>query len=207
MISHKHRCLFVHVPKTAGKSVLDLFGLPVLGADYDGSKDWIEDPYGHIPVHSYEKRKWFKSYYKFAIVRHPLDRLVSAFHFLDKGGLNEGDRAFAKEHLSPYNGDFQKFVTEGLESAKVYPHFRPQSDWLCKRWGRTDLDYVGKFETLEESMSEIAGQIGLEYSGMRRLNTSTRAEWPTYFDRRTRKAAIKVYRKDFWCFNYRSKVS
>ncbi len=204
MISHKHRCLFVHVPKTAGKSVLDLFGLPMLGSEYDGSKDWIEDPYGHVPVRSYGKRQWFKSYFKFAIVRHPFDRLVSAFHFLDKGGLNEGDRAFAEEHLSPYNGDFQKFVAEGLESAKIYSHFRPQSDWLCNRRGNITVNYVGKFENLEESMGEIAGRIGLEYNGMRHLNTSARAEWSTYFDWSTRKAAAEVYREDFGRFSYHS---
>ena len=68
------RCIFFHIPKTAGVAVCDgLFG--------------NRGP-GHMDVEIAKVvfGKWrFQSFFKFCFVRNPWDRLVSAFHYLRHG--------------------------------------------------------------------------------------------------------------------------
>ena len=152
MICHKTKCLFIHVPKVAGKSVLSLFGLPLLGRDYNGSLPWIREPYGHARIVNYRRQPWFKDYFKFAFVRNPFDRLVSAFFYLNGGGINEWDRNFADAHLQIYDGDFQRFVLEGLDSVIDHTHFKPQIDWICEPGDDEPMvDFLGRFEELEKA--------------------------------------------------------
>lgn len=41
----------------------------------------------------------FDAMFKFAVVRNPWDRVVSAYHFLAAGGLTEADRALSETHM------------------------------------------------------------------------------------------------------------
>ena len=69
----KKKCIFFHIPKTAGISLVKaLFG----------DLDW-----GHRDVKYYRNvfnKKKFDSYFKFTFVRNPYDRLFSAYSFLKK---------------------------------------------------------------------------------------------------------------------------
>lgn len=202
MISHRHRCLFIHVPKTAGKSVLGLFGLPLVGRDYDGSYTWIEKPYGHQPLCDFYQEPWFKTYFKFSFVRHPFDRLVSAFSYLDSGGLNSEDEKFAREHVHLYGGDFKKFVADRLEMVFGHVHFQPQSDWISEGDDSCGLDFLGRFETLDENIKTVCQRLQLDASKFPHLNKSRHKAWPQYYDKPTRKIAYELYKKDFALFGY-----
>ncbi|MGB1055465.1 MAG: sulfotransferase family 2 domain-containing protein [Flavobacteriales bacterium] len=96
MISHKHRTIFVHIPKCAGTSVEVMF-LHDLGLTYANRaplvlrKNEISDlgppRLAHLRAsdyvrHHYISQSLFESYYKFAITRHPFDRLRSTYVYL-----------------------------------------------------------------------------------------------------------------------------
>ncbi|NOD34424.1 MULTISPECIES: sulfotransferase family 2 domain-containing protein [unclassified Ruegeria] len=204
MISHKHHCLYIHVPKTAGKSLLSLFGLPLLGIDYDGSKPWLEDPYGHTSIETYSNKPWFHDFFRFAFVRHPFDRLVSAFFFLNAGGLNQHDRRFRDEHLATYSGDFRHFVLDGLSEVATHVHFRPQVTWLTDRDGSRPLNFIGRFENFEEDLGRVADQLGIAMNPAVHLNPSKRGRWQSYFDEDVARVASSVYFEDFRAFGYRT---
>lgn len=66
-------CIFVHIPKAAGTSVAHgLFGRGV----------------GHKSIYEYRKifGADFQEYFKFAVVRNPFSRVVSAYESLRRGG-------------------------------------------------------------------------------------------------------------------------
>lgn len=68
MITHDHKLIFIHVPKTGGRSICNLFN----------------QRFDHFTALYYcrEYPEFFQEYKTFAIVRHPLDRMVSAYHYI-----------------------------------------------------------------------------------------------------------------------------
>jgi chondroitin 4-sulfotransferase 11 len=112
MISHDHQCIFTHVPKTAGKSIRYLFGLPEFKHQYKADGRNVEHGFGHRRLSEFVNEKYFAEYFKFAFVRNPFDRLVSAFFYLDNGGCCAADDEYRREHLAPYKGDFAAFAED-----------------------------------------------------------------------------------------------
>ncbi|HTT80257.1 MAG TPA: sulfotransferase family 2 domain-containing protein, partial [Stellaceae bacterium] len=112
MISHDLRCIFTHVPKTAGKSIRYLFGLPEFAEQGIPDGNNIEDGFGHTRLSSLIDSAFFDDYFKFAFVRNPYDRIVSAFCYLIDGGCNNVDRIFREQYLKPYCNDFDAFIED-----------------------------------------------------------------------------------------------
>ena len=92
--------------------------------------------------------KW-KDYYKFTIVRNPYDKLVSAYHFINKSfGLN-------KEQLE--NNTFEKFI-KNINNCNnfVYTHaFITQTDHLLDLNDELKIDGIGRFENLNEDFCKL----------------------------------------------------
>ena len=104
-IDHRHRCIFVHVPRTAGSSIEEgLLGLDTTGPARDVSNE--TSLFGLIPPDVRARRhidgayrEWqhlpaaelrrvlpadvWDGYFKFALVRNPWDRMVSWFCYAD----------------------------------------------------------------------------------------------------------------------------
>lgn len=202
MISHEHRCIFSHVPKTAGKSVRWMFGLPEFEWQYDGSNPQIENGFGHRRLVEFSSEDYFARYFKFAFVRNPFDRLVSAFFYLDAGGCNGGDKLFRDQHLAKYRGSFPAFV-EDLPALIDAQHFRPQSAWLCDDKGALLSDFVGRYETLEQDAKIVGRQLGLSFDGLPLINPSRHAPYRSYYDDGTRRRVEEIYGDDLERFSYR----
>ena len=143
--------IFVHIPKAAGSSVSEaLFGCQV----------------GHVAISELYAANYpaARRCFKFTIVREPLDRLHSAFQFLQRGGINDNDRMFAEAHLRGL--DFAAFV-ERLErevALREWWHFRTQRSFLCKtaKSNRIAVDFVGRFESLETDFAAICQRMGVK---------------------------------------------
>jgi hypothetical protein len=187
-----YRCLFVHIPKCAGVSVCQsLFGN--LGA-------------GHHDLATYRKlfsAQEFESYFKFAFVRNPWDRLLSAYTFLQAGGFHAGDRRWARQELGRF-ADFDSFVTHWLDpdSARSWIHFRPQYEFICDADGRPGLDFIGRYERLAEDFSLICARLGIE-AELQRLNIATsRGDYRTAYSDTTRRIVAEVYSEDVAFFGY-----
>lgn len=201
MISHEHRCIFTHIPKTGGKSVRSLFGLPEFERHWSLRAARIEPEFGHRPLADIMKRTFFASYYKFAFVRNPYDRLVSAFFYLDNGGCNDGDRAFREDHLAIYGGSFAAFV-EDLPKLMTATHFRPQVHWLCDRNGEVLADVVGRYEQIAEDMTLIARTIGLTCAELPIINAGSHECYKIYYDDATKRRVGHLYGDDLETFSY-----
>lgn len=76
MISHEYKCIFTHIPKTGGKSIKTLFGLPEFERDYKicDHEHKIEYAFGHRNLSEFENEGYFAEYFKFAFVRNPFDK-------------------------------------------------------------------------------------------------------------------------------------
>lgn len=144
--------IFVHIPKTGGISVAEgLFG---------------NHAAAHASVYSYLAlygAAEFDRMFKFAFVRNPWGRLISAYHFLKAGGLTETDRAFAEAHLAEYE-DINDFVARGFDAPAIqtWVHFQPQTNFLRDpRTGRIGVDYLGRFESIAEDYARVTERLGV----------------------------------------------
>lgn len=187
----RHRCIYVHIPKTGGVSVAKaLFG------NYGA---------GHVPITMHRRifgDALFEQYFKFTFVRNPWDRVVSAYTFLRKGGMDREDKAFAARHIAPY-ADFDQFVRCWLsaESARRSLHFRPQSDWLCLRDGTLGVDYIGRFERLAEDFKVVCEQLGIQ-ANLAHHNASQRHDYRQYYTGETAAIVGEVYQRDIALLDY-----
>lgn len=191
------KCIFVHIPKTAGFSInSSLFGS--LGG-------------GHMTIGHYQlvfSQSEFNSYFKFTFVRNPWDRLVSAYHFLKAGGFNEADKKWAEDNLAEYK-DFDSFVNgwlspERIQSPNSILHFLPQFKFVCLRDNLPMVDFIGHFENLEEDVSYIGKRIGACKQNLLFINKTRarRDDYRSYYTEDTKRIVADVYSTDIRIFGY-----
>lgn len=185
-------CIFVHVPKTAGISVArGLFG------SHAG---------GHFPLFLYlwlYGSRRFDAMFKFAFVRHPEARLLSAFHFLSKGGMLETDRLWAERWLSGCPSA-DAFVQERLplDHVREALHFRPQTFFLTDpRHGRIGVDFLGRVEALDRDLAHVQSVLGTSAT-LPSLNRSGPRQGGATLSPASRRIVEEIYAEDYANFGY-----
>ena len=189
--------LFVHVPKCGGSSVEAQLGV------FHGHRSAVyfraADP------------GLFAAAWKFAIVRNPYDRLVSAFHYLKHHTRSERDRAWADAVLGPCP-DFAAFAARLAEPGfrdrvLAWLHFQPQWYYLCDARGRLMVDEVARLEALDAFTQRFnAAGHAVTLDTRVRERPSARAAWPEYYDAATAATVAAIYARDFAIFGYPTAV-
>lgn len=174
MISHRYRFVFIHIPKTGGQSVehffLSLHGMnwrqraPLL-LRYNPDPARGPERLAHLRASEYARYGYisdekYQRYFKFSFVRNPWARLVSEYRY----------RGMEKEC------DFRTFVTTRLPPPSAYSdayrHIMPQYDFLHDDTGRLCVDFVGRYENLDDDFSTVCEKLGIENTGLPRVNPS-----------------------------------
>lgn len=184
-----HRCIFIHIPKTAGSSVAEAL---------------FDVPSRHVPYTEYLRAspRKFRAYFKFTFVRNPWDRLVSTWFFLRRGGLNEPDRIWSEKNLNAY-ADFDSFVRKGLRRPEIlsWVHFRPQADFILSADGTVMVDFVGRYERLRDDFSIVARRLGVEAIVPAR-NASDHEHFSSYYTPELARTVAHIYDRDVRAFGY-----
>lgn len=104
---------------------------------------------------------------KFAILRHPCERLRSAFDYLKFKTPFESDRAFAKTKLARFS-DFEAFcedvTPEEFTALLDWPHFQPQISFICDPHGAILVDALTVFENMDIGMRDIGAGWGKDWT-------------------------------------------
>jgi hypothetical protein len=230
VICGEYRSLFVHIPKTAGQSVEQVF-LRLLGLTWETRAALLlrgnDDPrlgpprLAHLTAAEYVSCGYlapaeFASYFKFSFVRNPWDRIVSEYKY--------------RRH--PVTIDFKTYLFKRLPApgwSETYRHIVPQYDFLYDDSGRLLVDFVGRFERLQADFDTICSRIGIPPTPLPRANRSLddarprsfrelrrrirRAIWSregkhtfphytAYYDDESREYVGQLYRKDVQAFSY-----
>jgi chondroitin 4-sulfotransferase 11 len=186
--------LFIHVPKTGGKSIEQALSL----------KEQGHTPISYFLLHH---ARSVQPLYKFSFVRNPFDRLVSAFHYLKSGGGNSSDARWAKRMLRGIKtcDEFIKALASPHYQSAVLSgvHFRPQHDFLSGPNGELAVNFIGHFERLENDFSAVAARLEIT-AELPHTNRSARpANWQQFFESETgRRAVVSMYKADFSMFGY-----
>ena len=178
MISHRHRCIFIHNRKAAGMSVRESFGFE------HGDPDWDRYNNGVLAWEWYFRPK----YLVFTIVRNPFDRLVSAWRYLK----DTRDRPLVEVLRDP------------PRRGHSYRHFtRLQSAILVDYRRRIVADELIRFEDLQAGFDRVCDRIGKPRIVLPHKNASARgSDYRTYFDADSQHLAEKMCKPDLDRFNY-----
>lgn len=138
----------------------------------------------------------FETYFKFSTVRNPWARTVSLY--------------FRKEGKSPADVmDFETFCDQHLYASDTCKHptlHRNQFDWLCDESGKCLMDFVGKLESIQDSITQIAQRTGNRVSlKFQHENQNQRSQASSYrdlYNDRTRKVIAQRFEKDIDYFKY-----
>lgn len=195
----RYKCIFIHIPKAAGTSVLELLTNGSMSRD-------------HLPwfVYYVANSKRFKSYYKFAFVRDPWERAYSAYRYLISGGNHSSDLIISRE-IKQF-GTFDNFLIEGLGRGHFRSHllFLPQSSFIIGNDARPVVNFLGRYETIRKDFKVIGQQLGINGTLPHRNKTDADAKInPELIYHRNEAVDVitEVYKEDIKSFGYVFKKS
>lgn len=215
-ISHRHRTIFIHVPKTGGTSIEAVLGMHgdrgdvgvVPYADQVADREHL---YGRQLQHLTAERlraelddeAVFSSYFKFSVVRNPWDRLVSTCAW--------SGRKWARGEMLE-RGEFDAFVRrthaafaacrDAPRPAPLHPHVVPQVAYLFDAAGRSCVDFIGRTESLARDWHVIRDRLGVDAELPTRMKSAHRP-YREYYDAETRDLVAEIYARDIEAFGYR----
>lgn len=189
IISNSHKFIFVHVMKTAGTSIsaaLDSclrWNDVAIGGTRFGEQ--IQPPFRErFGLHKHSTAGEIRatvgadiwsSYFTFTVVRHPYDRIVSLYTWLQKTLRNAPPDApqwsWQAAIAFRESQDFSAFIRH--ERFRNSLGGRPQVEWICDDDGRCIVDFVGRFEDLDAARRMISQRIGIILDPFERHNAST----------------------------------
>lgn len=203
MISHKHKFIFIHAPKTAGNSIQnhlqnyseDNIEITEEQATYNKENKSYLDRFGisssdkklnihkHTTLNAYYNN-WRKKYgsiedfFKFGTTRNPWDRAISYYFW-------KGYKSFDKK----------RFVNlEGYQICSNYFYVEKYNDYK--------LDYVIKFENLQEDFDIVCDKIGIPQQKLPHVNTTKHKHYTEYYDDESREFVAEKYAMDIEHFGY-----
>lgn len=216
MISHQYKCIFIHIPKTAGTSIeqkLGHFGElrrgvqdhrtisdiePVSISDiaqaciHRNSSLAIRRLKKAIKDRTTNFSACYKAYYKFSFVRNPWARVFSWYKNVMRDQV----------HQQRYNVDANCTFNDFLKNHMDQRQLNSQLFWIVDKSGNIPFDFIGKFEKLEEDFEYIAGQIGLKDNKLPKLIAGDGQHYTQFYDFETKDIVYKLYKDEIKHFNY-----
>ena len=194
MISHKYRCIFIHIPRCAGTSI----------ETWLCNEDWWNvEPHSKHLIASQAKRlyaNWWDQYFKFAVVRHPLDRMRSCLHYSDHFGLQQTPNGLSFERYHALFGhdivlehDHRFWNREDIlrnqhKPGAVYSNILDEP-----------LDFIARFEQLSEAMKFVETKLSVPRPFGQWIEKSKDVH---SLNVRDIEAITQIYRNDFPRFGY-----
>lgn len=191
----KTSSIYIHIPKTAGTSVADaLYGNRKVG-------------HGHFNCEEFrlESEEKFETYFKFAFVRNPWDRLVSSYFHLSSPPDWVGTRTKnVSKYINARSVDFNSFVLllSSDKRLQSWIHMIPQSDFIFSS-GENKVDFIGKFESLNDDVYYVARKLNVDFENLPHNNKSIKNKhYSEYYNEFSLKFVSEFYKQDIDNFNY-----
>jgi hypothetical protein len=182
--------IFIHIPKCAGSSFcVNNFGFQV----------------GHLTYANYEKILGLNisEYYTFSIVRNPLDRFLSAYKFLNDGGMSVYDKEYRRTYSKFFEGGpnaVLNALVEGEMDKGI--HFKTQVSYLESLDRRLLLSRIFKIEDIRTYDFENKAVERFVSLGLTRVHNKSKGNYDFVVDTNL---ITELYQEDFWKLGYEIK--
>jgi len=211
MISHKHKCIFIHISKCAGTSVEKAFGVTSQGAgegNYETLAGWC--PENKLHLHhatpqqlldlGYISSEIWNSYYKFIIVRNPWDRALSDYFWLIQNtGKYDSFSNFVKA-----GGDFGDILSCRTKEYRG-DHLTLQKDYFTLDGKTITYDAVVRFENTEKGFSKVTSDLALPkafFLRRRNVNQNKLTHYSLFYTPKRKQLIAQQYGDDIKYLGY-----
>jgi hypothetical protein len=204
IVSHRHRFIFVPIPKTGTHSVRQALREHLGPEDIEQVGLFVNKRFpfadlaairhGHFSVaqvRPYLGEETVSAYFKFGFVRNPFDRFVSYCAFMT--------RQYGAFEQDP-QGTMRKILFELRPMDHV--HFQTQASLLAREDGQLDVDYVGRVEQMQADYDAVCARIGIPSRALDKVNSSKRGDYRQYYDQALIDGVAELYRRDLDLFGY-----
>ena len=144
-------------------------------------------------------QEFFDKLFKFTFVRNPWDLQVSSWHHLRR------ERPHLVEHLP----DFESFLRWKLDPDRPYQYhidtsIEHQTDYLKDLDGKILVDFIGKYENLQEDFEEACQRIGIKPPPLpHKRKAADRTDYRQYYDDVTAQLLGDYFKPDIDEFGYK----
>jgi hypothetical protein len=209
LISRQKRFLFVHIQKTAGRS---------LSHTLEAS---VPDLQSFLGTHdtALQARQWlgaetYDSFFTAAFVRNPWDRLVSWYTMIVQKSARRPWwwKLFGRHRYQLWryvvrnSRSFEEFVlrcTAEIDDGDGLKSFcRNQVDYLVDERGRPIVDFVGRFEYLDSDARRLFRRLGLVGVRLPHINLSHHHHYSAYYSDELAEVVRRRYARDIDAFGY-----
>jgi len=210
MLNINKNFVFVHCQKAAGTSISQALcvkedyeaSFRTLGPPWDGPasedggcrQNWLY--WQHASANQYKSvlgQEMWNNLFTFSFVRNPWDRYISWIKFEDNEQLEKGIQP-------PKDIDHQRLFQRILHSR--HSGQGAYCDMLFDKDGELLVDFVGKFENLQDDFNVICDKIDRpRFKLFHKNKTSHRPYWE-YYDQKSIDLVYRMHHRDIEYFGY-----
>lgn len=208
MVSNQYKCIFIEIPKTGSSSIRAIIGNPEKPhLDIMQTKMEIESVLQLNAIYNANnQQQWnpkeikdraeqiFHDYFKFSFVRNPWDRTVSLYE------RREGQQMADKMSFEEFVG----WINYSSDTCLHPTRHRNQLDWLTDLEGNEAMDFIGRFENLEQDWAEICARLGIGNKPLPHANKNPgkQKHYTEYYTDKTRALIGEKFKTDIDYFGY-----
>jgi chondroitin 4-sulfotransferase 11 len=175
---------FVHINKTGGTSIEQALGLRFQHLTAMELRDQLGT------------RRWNEKF-SFAFVRNPWDKVASHYRYRVKTDQTE---------LGTRPVPFAQWVglAYGENDPKYYDQpkmFMPQLDWICDPSGQVIVNFVGRFERIDEDFQRVCAKIRVR-AQLPHVKGTDRSDYRAMYSPESADIVARWFAKDIARFEY-----
>ena len=214
MICHKHKCILVHIQRCGGTSMEEA----IVGYNLWDSEEHCREKHLLASQAKALYADYWDDYFKFSFVRNPWDRMVSMAKSypgtwnvkLDKS--QKPAKLLSDDGFKGYKHRFGYPLTIERDR-RFYRKANLTSDRHTEKAVYLnlldeDLNFIGRFENLEEDFAYVAKTIGLDSLELPEVITERKNHkaggfhYSEYYTQETKENVADLYKKDIEHFGY-----